>query len=142
MSKSVKNGIIWVGLGESVVSGEVAGDMYVVSKESLKVLEKSMGEKRVQIVQKGDGVVEEEVPPEKRDTYVLNDEEAAEIVRLCMFLESHFNEPQDVEWSIDAEKPFPQNIYLLQTRPVVGVKVQKPKADIDQVMDSLLKKFS
>jgi len=129
------------GLGESVVSGRVVGDTYVLDKTNLTLLEKSMGEKAFQIIPKGEGVTEEEVPFEKRNTYALNDEEAKEIVRLCMFLESHFNSPQDVEWAISADKSFPHNIYLLQTRPVVGVLVQKPKSDIDQTIDNLLKKF-
>ena len=129
------------GLGETVVSGKVNVDMYVVDKESLKVIEKTLGEKKMQIVPKGNGVLEEEVPPEKRTIYVITDEEAAEIVKLGKTLESHFSQPQDLEWAIDAERQFPQNIYLLQTRSVVGVVVQKPKTEIDQVIDGLLKKF-
>jgi pyruvate,water dikinase len=129
------------GLGESVVSGMISTDMYVLDKESLKVIDKSWTEKKVYIVPRGNGVVEEEVPSEKQTIYTLSDEEAAEIVKLGKALELHFNQPQDLEWAIDADRTFPHNIYLLQTRPVVGVKVQKTKTDMDQVMDSLLKKF-
>ena len=129
------------GLGESLVSGRVVGDTYVINKANLSILEKSIGEKAFQIIPKGEGVIEEEVPVEKRNTYVISEDEAREIVRLCLILESHFNTYQDVEWAIDADKSLPNNIYLLQTRPVVGVSVQKPKSDIDQAMDSLLKKY-
>jgi pyruvate,water dikinase len=129
------------GLGESVVSGIISTDMYVLDKESLKVIDKSWTEKKVYIVPRGDGVVEEEVPSEKQNIYTLNDEEAAEIVRLGKALELHFNQPQDLEWAIDADRTFPHNIYLLQTRPVVGVKIQKPKTADEQILDDLVKKL-
>ncbi|RJX26772.1 MAG: hypothetical protein C4554_05330 [Dethiobacter sp.] len=129
------------GLGESVVGGKVSIDMYVVDKESMKVIEKTLGEKKLQIVPKEEGVVEDEVHPEKQAAHVLSDEEAAEIVRMGKALESYFNQPQDLEWAIDDQQPFPQNIYLLQTRPVVGVKVQKLKTSEKHVIDDLLKKF-
>jgi pyruvate,water dikinase len=129
------------GLGETVVRGNVSPDTYIVDKESLEVIEKDLGNKKMQIVLKGDGLVEEEVPAEKQTIYTLNDEEAAEIVRLSKTLESHFNQPQDVEWAIDTDRAFPQNIFLLQTRPVVGVKVQKLKTVEEQVIDNLINKL-
>lgn len=115
------------GLGESCVSGMVSVDMYVVDKKSLSTLEKTLGEKKLQIVAAGNGVREEEVPADKRCEYVLSDKEAAEIVRLSTLLEEHFGQPQDVEWAIDAGQPFPENVYLLQTRSVVGVQVRDCK---------------
>ena len=129
------------GLGESVVSGMVSADIYIVDKGSLKVIEKSLGEKKLQIVPKGVGISQEEVPPEGRGAYVMGDDEAAEVVKLAKALESHFDQPQDIEWAIEAGRPLSQNIYLLQTRPVVGVKVQKPKTTEEQMIDNLLKKF-
>jgi len=129
------------GLGESVVSGIVSADIYIVDRESLKVIEKTLGEKKLKIVAKGAGISQEEVPPEGRGAYVLRDEEAAEIVKLGKVLESHFGQPQDIEWAIYAGRPFPQNLYLLQTRPVAGIKVQKPKTTEEEMIDNLLKKF-
>jgi pyruvate,water dikinase len=129
------------GLGESVVSGMVSTDMYVVDKEILEVMEKNLGEKKMHIVPRGSSVVEEQVPSEKQATYTLSDEEAAEIVRLGKDLEAHFNQPQDIEWAIDADLAFPYNIFLLQTRPIVGVKIQKPKTADEQVLDDLVRKL-
>ena len=129
------------GLGESVVSGKVNTDMYVVDKERLKVIERNLGGKNMQIVAKEEGVVEEETPTEKQSAFVLNDDEAVEIVKLGKALELHFREPQDIEWAIDDEHPFPNNVFLLQTRPVVGVKVQKPKTTEEKLLDDLVKYF-
>jgi len=131
------------GIGESIVSGRVSGDTFILDKKSLTLLEKRLGDKTFQILPNpnGIGVIEVEISPEKRNIYVLNDEEAKEIVKLSMILELHFNSPQDVEWAISADKLFPHNIYLLQTRPVVGVVVQKPKSDLEHAIDNLLKKY-
>jgi pyruvate,water dikinase len=129
------------GLGESVVSGVVSVDCYVVDKESLKVTYKTLGEKKLQIIPTGSGVSEEEVPPEKREAFVISDEEAAEIVKLGKALEAHFNNPQDLEWAIDADLAFPNNIYLLQTRGVVGVEVKKAATTEENLLDSILKKL-
>ena len=55
-----------------------------------------------------------------------------------MTLEKHFGAPQDAEWAIDEDSPFPENIILLQTR--AAVIVQK-KSAVDQVVDLMLKRF-
>jgi pyruvate,water dikinase len=129
------------GLGESVVSGNVDVDMYMLSKEHLKIIDKKLGEKSIQVVPKGCGVVEEELPAEKRNAYALNEKEAVEIGKMGEFLESHFKQPQDLEWAIDDKIQFPDNIFLLQTRPVVGVKIQKPKTNEDKIIEQLLEKI-
>ncbi len=129
------------GLGESCVSGQVSVDLYVVDKKSLSTLEKTLGEKKLQIVASGNGVHEEEVPAEKRCEYVLSDSEVAEIVRLSKLLEDHFGQPQDVEWAIDAGRPFPENVYLLQTRSVVGVQPQEYKTEKPDPLADLVGSF-
>jgi pyruvate,water dikinase len=129
------------GLGESVVGGKVNVDTYVVAKKDLKVIEMRLGEKRMQVVAKGGRTLEEELPAEKQNVYVLNNEEVIEIAKVGKILESCFNQPQDIEWAIDADIPFPENIFLLQVRPVVGVEVQKPKTTEEQAIDELIKHF-
>jgi pyruvate,water dikinase len=62
----------------------------------------------------------------------------AEVGRLAVTLEKHFGVPQDAEWAIDEDSPFPENILLLQTR--AAVIVQK-KSAVDQIVDLMLKRF-
>ena len=129
------------GLGESVVSGQVEVDRYVVDKESLKVIDKTLGEKKLRIVPKGHGVAEDETPPELQHAFTINDEEAGEIVKIGIALETHFGTPQDLEWTIDKDRPFPDNIWLLQTRGVVGVKVQEKKTAEQKLKEELAKRL-
>lgn len=105
------------GLGESVVSGSTTPDAFILDKDTLSVMERRIGDKVAQIVRSDKGVVEEELPSDKRAEACINDEEAAEIAALAKKLESHFGVPQDVEWAIANDLPFPKSIFLLQTRP-------------------------
>jgi len=105
------------GLGESVVSGAMTPDTFIVDKDSLQILERTIGKKGVQVVMTDKGTVEKELPAEKRDTPCLSDEEVVKIAELAKSLEAHFGAPQDMEWAVSADFPFPDNIFLLQTRP-------------------------
>jgi pyruvate,water dikinase len=129
------------GLGESVVSGQADIDRYVVDKESLKVIDKTLGEKKIRIVPSGYGVLEAETPSDLQRVFTINDEEAAEVVKIGKALEAHFDTPQDLEWTIDADRPFPDNIWLLQTRGVVGVKVQEKKTAEQKLKEELAKRL-
>jgi len=126
------------GLGESVVSGELMPDTYIVDKESLRIRERKLGTKLKYITFKQVGVVEEETPIDKRSAFCLKDEEVAEVGRLAVTLEKHFGVPQDTEWAIDEDFPFPKNVILLQTR---GAVIAQKKSAVDQVVDLMLKRF-
>jgi pyruvate,water dikinase len=127
------------GLGESVVSGELMPDVYVLNKQNLDIVEKKLGKKSRYVTCKELGVAEEDCPTDLSGAFCLRDEEAKEIGKLGILLEKHFGVPQDVEWAIDRDLGLPKSIILLQTRP--AVIVQK-KAPIDQVVDLMLNLFS
>lgn len=127
------------GLGESVVSGELMPDVFILDKESLQVRERKLGPKLRYVRFKEMGVVEEETPSDKRSAFCLNDAEIAEVGRLARILEQHFGGPQDAEWAIDQDSVFPANIVLLQSRPAV---IAQKKAPVDQVVDLMLNLFS
>jgi pyruvate, water dikinase len=126
------------GLGESVVSGELTPDTYVVDKESLRICERKLGTKLRYVTFKEMGVIEEETPIDKRASFCLKDEEVAEVGRLGIALEKHFGVPQDTEWAIDEDSPFPKNVILLQTRTAI---IAQKKSAIDQVVDLMIKRF-
>lgn len=128
------------GLGEGVVSGEGSVDRFVVDKESLEIIERMVGEKIKQVVNKGKGVAWEEVPLDKQSLPCLSDVEIEEIVKLAKTLEERLGCPQDIEWAIDLDFPFPQNIFLLQTRPA-KVALRRPGSPTDRIIDLIAKKF-
>ena len=127
------------GLGESVVSGELMPDVYVLNKQNLEMVEKRLGKKSRYVTFKELGVAEEDCPPDLSSAFCLKNEEAKEIGKLGVLLEKHFGVPQDVEWAIDRDLELPKSIILLQTRPAI---MAQKKAPVDQVVDLMLNLFS
>lgn len=125
------------GLGESVVGGEVLPDIYIIDKESGAVTNKTLGQKTKYVACSELGVIEAVTPEEKSLNFCLSDQELQEIVKLGQVLERHFGVPQDVEWAIDQDLAFPNNIILLQTRPEIVLK----KKPVDQVLDYMMNLF-
>jgi len=127
------------GLGESVVGGKSTPDIYILDKESLEVREKKLGPKSRYVTFKKGGVVEKKTPPGKSGKFCLSDEEAKEIGKLGKVLEKHFGVPQDAEWAVEEDIPFPESVILLQTRAEV---IAQKKGPVDQIVDLMLDRFS
>jgi pyruvate,water dikinase len=127
------------GLGESVVSGSIIPDKYIVDKATLNIIQRVIGDKKIQVVAKGEGTAEEEVPAEKRSVPCLSEEEVVRIAELAKALELHFGTPQDMEWAVSADLPFPDSIFLLQTRPVAGIKAKAPAGGTARIMDEMMR---
>jgi pyruvate,water dikinase len=127
------------GLGESVVNGTLTPDKYIVDKNTLKVVEKTIGDKDMLVVATDKGVVEQEIPPDKKLISCLNDDEVIRIAELAKALEAHFGIAQDMEWAISDDFLFPDNIFLLQTRPVAGIKAKETPSSTSKVIDEMIK---
>jgi pyruvate,water dikinase len=121
------------GLGESVVSGAVTPDDYVADKNTLKILERRVARKKVQYLRDPNTgkTIHLEVPAEKQEQPCISDEEILRISELAKSIERHYGKAQDIEWAIDADLPFPSNIFIVQSRPetVWSLKLaEKPKS--------------
>ena len=121
------------GLGESVVSGELMPDRWDVDKGTLEIRESTLGKKDKATICLDCGIEDAELSPEKACSFCVSDDEVKEIAKLANRLEEHFGLPQDIEWAIIEDQPFP-NIVLLQARPVVIAK----QAPVDQVLDLMV----
>ncbi len=127
------------GLGESVVSGKSTPDVYILDKVNLEILEKRLGPKSRYIACSDAGVTDVEMPPEKASILCISDEEAKAVAKLGKILEEHFGGPQDVEFAIDEDVPFPDSVILLQTRAEV---IAQKKSTVDQIVDLMLSRLS
>ncbi len=128
------------GLGEGVVSGAETVDRFVVDKQSLEIIERTVGQKSRRVVSKGRGAEWEEVPSDMCQVSCVNDEEIKEIAKLARLLEDRLGQPQDVEWAIHPSLPFQHNIFLLQTRPA-KVAMVKPQSVSEQLADRIVSCF-
>ncbi len=90
------------GLGEAVVSGAVNPDHFVVDTESGEILERRLGDKRLEVRSlPGGGTVHVE-KPDGSDRACLTDEQVRALATLGDRVEAHYGAPQDTEWAIDA----------------------------------------
>ena len=117
------------GLGEAVVSGSVTPDEWVVDKNTLEILEKRIVEKDIEYIRDYNTgkTIHSKVPPERRRIPCLTEEEVKELAKLAIKIEKHYNYPQDIEWAIDKDLPFPQNVFILQSRPETVWSLKKEK---------------
>ena len=117
------------GLGEAVVSGSVTPDRFVVDKDTLEVLSKEVADKTVEYVRDPETgkTIHAEVPPERRKIPCLTDEEIKRLAELAKRIEQHYGTPQDIEFAIDKDLPFPENVFIVQSRPetVWSVKAEE-----------------
>jgi pyruvate,water dikinase len=105
------------GLGESIVSGYVTPDTFVVRKAPLAIASRDLGAKERMTVQAEAGTAEASTSADQRDRFALSDEQMLEVARLAIDLEADFGTPVDVECAITDGV-----LYLLQCRPITTLR--------------------
>jgi len=124
------------GLGESVVSGVVNPDTFVVDKKTMKVASRRIAKKTIQYLRdpKTGKTIHLDVPEDKQKVTCLNDEEVMKLGELAKLIERHYGKPMDIEWAIDKDLSFPKNMFLVQARPetVWSAKPMETPAGIEE----------
>jgi pyruvate,water dikinase len=107
------------GLGETVVSGSVNPDKFVVDKVMKEIDQKKVSAKHLESLYdpKRGEVVEVDLPEEMQLQCCLNEEEVEALFDIAKKIESHYGRPMDVEWAIDADTAFPETVFVVQARP-------------------------
>jgi pyruvate,water dikinase len=135
------------GFGESVVSGEVTPDQFVVNKVTLDIIDRTISKKELCYTvdlktQKCHAI---EVPFERQKVQSLIDDEIAELAWMGKQIERHYGCPMDIEWAVDKDLPAGGNIFILQARPetVWSEKRRAPVANagasaMDYILSSML----
>jgi pyruvate,water dikinase len=107
------------GFGESVVSGEVTPDHFVVNKVTLDIIDRTVSHKELcyTVDPKTQASCAIEVPFERQDVQSLIDDEITELAWIGKQIEKHYGRPMDIEWAVDKDLPAGGNIFILQARP-------------------------
>ncbi|MCL4367891.1 MAG: PEP/pyruvate-binding domain-containing protein [Actinobacteria bacterium] len=107
------------GLGEAVVSGIVTPDNILVDKVTLSTVRSIVGSKEVKCVynESGSDIRSVDVPPEDRRRLCVTTEELQELCRVAKVIDKYYGQPYDIEFAIDGDLPFPDNVIVLQVRP-------------------------
>ena len=102
------------GLGESIVSGIVTPDTFIVNKETKSIM-KDLGLKEVKILPLNNQIIEVETTPEESDSYCLNEEGILALESVTSKLEGFYEFPVDIEFAIKDDA-----IFVLQSRPITS----------------------
>ncbi|MBN2478933.1 MAG: hypothetical protein JXA94_01765 [Parachlamydiales bacterium] len=112
------------GLGESVVSGEVSVDSFVVHPENNYIIEAIRGSKEFCYVKNStNGVEKIALDEERRKKYVMDFVKVHELSDQVRAIKKEYGCDVDVEFAIDEN----QIIHILQARPLVKSVVSKIK---------------
>jgi pyruvate,water dikinase len=105
------------GLGESIVSGKVIPDSFILQKSPLKILKRHLGEKAFLCAPHPNNHLHctmiIETPKKQRDVFSLKDAEIISLARIGMQIEEQMGHPQDIEWTLKEGQ-----FVILQTRPI------------------------
>jgi len=119
------------GLGENVVQGAVNPDEFYLFKPSLRsnkksILSKKLGSKSQTMIyaqenKKNISVVNINTPPNKREQFILTDDEVTLLGKWSLIIEEHYHRPMDIEWAKDGET---NELFIVQARPetIFGTK--------------------
>ena len=102
------------GLGESIVSGIVTPDTFIVNKQT-KSITKELGLKEVKIMPTNNETIEVETTPEESEVFCLDDEGILSLETATRELEAFYSYPVDIEFAIKDGKT-----YILQSRPITA----------------------
>src|SRR6201996_9470422 len=108
------------GFGESVVSGHVTPDHWTVDRAPGRLLTARVGAKLTWATYSQDAgrVVLSPLPDDLIAEACLTEDEVRYICEQAAAIESAAGGvPQDVEWAVAADLPFPDSVYFLQHRP-------------------------
>lgn len=131
------------GLGETVVSGLCNPDKFVVDKVTMEI-EREISIKGIECIYDPERreVTHADIPPERREIPCIGDEEVLELSRYAKKIEKYYGTPQDIEWAIDKKRPFPLNLFILQSRPetIWSQKKKEPILGKKSVYELLMEK--
>lgn len=102
------------GLGELLVGGSANADAFSVNRTDGKIKERIKGKQKEKLVTRDNHLVETDLDTAELDVFSISDETAVELAWWGQRIESHYGQPQDIEWAMTSDDA----LFLLQTRPV------------------------
>ena len=105
------------GLGESIVSGNVTPDRFVIDRKTMAITERAVGNKDHVMTGLSDSADVLTLDPNASS---LTDEQVGELARMALGVEEYFGFPVDIEWGLENGR-----FCLLQSRAIRGLDVAR-----------------
>jgi pyruvate, water dikinase len=114
------------GVGETIVSGSVNPDNYMVDKESLEIKSIKIHKKDFMITRDENNGKNKTVKldDEKANSQSLDEFRIKELAKYGLIIEKHYKKPMDIEWGVERNK-----LYILQARPITTLKKEHKKTE-------------
>jgi pyruvate,water dikinase len=130
------------GLGETVVSGVVNPDDFEVDKNTMTITGRRISRKTIMYLRdtKTGKTVHLDVPEDQQKVTCISDQEIMALSELAKRIEKHYGKPMDIEWAIDQDLSYPENMFIVQARPetVWGSKtMETPKIEENKAQETL-----
>jgi len=111
-----------LGLGETIVSGDVTPDHYIVSKDELKIVTKEIKRQEWKLIRSDSGKgkkanVKVVLTPQEQQQQKIGDADIIALAEIGKHLEEHYQFPQDIEWAKENNQ-----LFIVQTRPVTTIR--------------------
>ncbi len=110
------------GLGETIVSGSVSPDTYIIDKKNMVIESKLIGKQAFKLIRNpkattGEANLEVKLTSAEQDEQKLSDENIIKVAKIGKHMEELYQFPQDIEWALEGGE-----IFIVQTRPVTTIK--------------------
>jgi pyruvate,water dikinase len=101
------------GLGETIVSGSVTPDNYVVDKANMTIANKRINKQEWMLIKEGKENVRVNLGRGKADVQKLSDDKIVELAQIGKRIEEHYQKPMDIEWAMEGNI-----LFIVQARPI------------------------
>jgi len=123
------------GLGQTIVSGEITPDQYIVAKNDFTITDKNITRQTWQLTRGGKTKISKNYQEKQK----LKNEYIEKLAKIGKAIEDHYGRPQDIEWVYNAKK-----LYIVQSRPVTTLgddsskeRYSIKKTDKDFILEGL-----
>ena len=105
------------GLGETVVSGAVTPDTYIIDKKNLEISSKHIAKQEWMLIKSENANIKAGIKPDYQKLQKLADDKIIELAKIGRDIEKHYGWPQDIEWAVERDQ-----VYIVQSRPITTLK--------------------
>ena len=121
------------GLGETVVSGSITPDNYVVDKTGDKIVSKKINKQEWMLVKEGKENVRINLGPGKAGMQKMSDAKVLELAKIGKRIESHYAKPMDIEWAMENNE-----LFIVQARPITTLEKKVSGQAVETTQKPLL----
>jgi pyruvate,water dikinase len=122
------------GLGETIVSGSITPDNYVVDKKTMKIIEKKVNKQEWMLTKKDNQNVKIDLLPAEGEKQKLVNDKILELAAIGKKIESHYKKPMDIEWAMEKHQ-----LLIVQARPITTLKQKTKKETLSTTAEPILK---